>query len=122
MIIGTGRELSALSRLLCLSHSADVAVKDGTAGNQVLAALRKLADPSNTAKSKARPGKTLVNVEWQPALPWRLHTVRAVAAEGERCTHVCAAVSIEAGDACGARQAGRRAVRRWRGRRVRRCC
>jgi hypothetical protein len=72
VIVGTGRELSALSRLLCLSHSADVAVKDGTAGNQVLAALRKLADPSNTAKSKARPGKTLVNVEWQPALPWRL--------------------------------------------------
>ena len=46
VIVGTGRELSALSRLLCLSHSADVAVKDGTAGNQVLAALRKLADPS----------------------------------------------------------------------------
>ena len=72
VIIGTGRELSALSRLLCLSHSADVTVKDGTVGNQVLAALRKLADPSNTAKSKARPGKPLVSVEWQPALPWRL--------------------------------------------------
>eukprot|EP00964_Phaeocystis_antarctica_P067643 scaffold40936_cov69-Phaeocystis_antarctica.AAC.3 len=72
VIIGTGHELSALSRLLCLSHSADVTVKDGTAGNQVLAALRKLADPSNTAKSKARPGKPLVSVEWQPALPWRL--------------------------------------------------
>jgi hypothetical protein len=72
VIIGTGRELSALSRLLCLSHSADVTVKDGTAGNEVLAALRRLADPYNTAKSKARPGKPLVGVEWQPALPWRL--------------------------------------------------
>ena len=72
VIIGTGRELSALSRLLTLSHSADVTVKDGTPGNQALAALRKLADPFNTAKSKARPGKPLVSVEWQPALPWRL--------------------------------------------------
>ena len=72
VIIGTGRELSALSRLLCLSHSADVTVKDGTAGNEVLAALRRLADPYNTAKSKARPGKPLVAVAWQPALPWRL--------------------------------------------------
>ena len=72
VIIGTGRELSALSRLLCLSHSADVTVKDGTAGNEVLAALRRLADPYNTAKSKARPGKPLVGVAWQPALPWRL--------------------------------------------------
>ena len=72
VIIGTGRELSALSRLLCLSHSADVTVKDGTAGNEVLAALRRLADPYNTAKSKARPGTPLVAVEWQPALPWRL--------------------------------------------------
>ena len=61
VIIGTGRELSALSRLLCLSHSADVTVKDGTAGNEVLAALRRLADPYNTAKSKARPGKPLVS-------------------------------------------------------------
>ena len=53
VILGTGAEQSSLSRLLCLAHSADVTVQDGTPGNQTLAALRKLADPSNTAKRVA---------------------------------------------------------------------
>ena len=69
-IIGTGFEHDAHSRLQALTWQ--VRVDDETHGQQLLGAIRRLANPMNTRGPRARHGYPLVEVEWQPKLPWRL--------------------------------------------------
>ena len=70
VLIGTGREATSVQLLDVLPY--EVTLTDGTHGNQLFGAIRRLADPRNTAPSRYRQGQPLVHVEWQPALPWRL--------------------------------------------------
>ena len=72
MPIGTGAEPSSHAKLQAVPWT--VQVDDGKSG-ELFGAIRRLADPSNTRVKLARgfrPGYPLVEVEWQPALPWRL--------------------------------------------------
>lgn len=70
VLIGTGREATSVQLLDVLPY--EVTLSDGTHGNQVWSAIRRLADPRNTAPSRYRQGQPLIHVELQPPLPWRL--------------------------------------------------
>ena len=67
--IGTGRESSAHDRL---QQTAYIVREDDGASGELLAALRRLANPANTRTARNRVGVPLVGVEWQPKMPWRL--------------------------------------------------
>ena len=67
--IGSGRESSSHERLQACPWS--VRMDDGTHG-QALNAIRRLANPFNTRSRKHPRGYALVEVDWQPKLPWRL--------------------------------------------------
>ncbi len=66
--IGTGSEGSSFARLQALPWL--VRVDDG-AGGELLGSIRRLADPANT-RTRTRMGSPLIEVEWQPLLPWHL--------------------------------------------------
>ena len=69
MTVGTGYERDTYTRLQALPWQAQV--NDGTNGQELLAAIRRLANAMNTQVGR-RAGFSLVECQWQPALPWRL--------------------------------------------------
>ena len=69
MDIGTGFEYNSHARVQAVPWQ--VRIEDG-AGGELIGAIKRLANPANCRKANQRVGTPLIEVQWQPKLPWRL--------------------------------------------------